>query len=75
MKKFGKIVVENIDVLSLKWFFHFFVLNWKLRKMLCQTKHVSFMLVFHIGPLQKIIVIISCGCWIQTYKHMLVQSI
>ena len=55
--------------------FIFFVLNWKLGKMLCQPKHVSFMLVFQIGPLQKILIIIACGCWIQTYTEMLVQSI
>ena len=75
MKFFGKIMVENIDVLSSKGTFSFFVLNWKLEKMLCQTKHVIFMLVFQIGSFQKIVIIIACGCWIQTYRQMLVQSI
>ena len=76
MKKFGKIMVLNIDVLSSNLvMLVFFVLNWKLGKMLCQPKHVSFMLVFHIGPLQKILIIIACGCWIQTYRQPLVQSI
>ena len=66
-------MVPNIDVLSSKWYFFF--LNWKLGKLMCQTKHVSFMVVFQIGPLQKILIIIACGCWIQTYRQMLVQSV
>ena len=71
---FGKLTVPNIDVLSSKGYFYFFSLNWKLGKMLWQTKHVSFMVVFQIGPLPKILIIITCSCWIQTYKQPLVQS-
>ena len=75
MKKFGKIMVPNIDVLSSKAYFFYFVLNWKLVKMLCLNKHASFMLVFQNGPLQKILIIIVYSCWIQTYSHTLVQSV
>ena len=75
MTFFGKIMVQNRDVFSSKGTFHFFVLNWKLGKMLCLNKHASFMLVFQIGPLQKILIIIVCCCWIQTYSQTSVQSV
>ena len=68
-------MVQNLNVFSSKGTFHFFVLNWKLGKMLCLNQHANFMLVFQIGPLQNILKSIVCGCWIQTYWKILVQYV
>ncbi len=75
MKKFGKPMVHNLDVLSSNGYFQFFCFELKIMESVTSHKHASFTLVFQIGPLQKILIIIVCLCWIQNYSHTLVQSV
>jgi len=75
MKKLEKIMVQNLEILTSKGYFHIFLLLSRNQERLCKNKHFKIMLDFWIGSIQKILIIILFICQMHKYRHTLVESL